>query len=73
MQELDHLLGIATRSGTDQGRLALQMSKKAWGKAQPNPMVGCIILDAEGNLVGEWKGRVDAKEVRAAVEAQLPG
>ena len=34
-------------------RWALELAKKAEGFTSPNPMVGCVIVDAEGRTVGE--------------------
>ena len=32
---------------------ALELARKAEGETSPNPMVGCVILDAEGRVAGE--------------------
>ena len=34
-------------------RRALELAKKAEGCTSPNPLVGCVIVDAEGRTVGE--------------------
>ena len=34
-------------------RRALQLAALGQGRTSPNPMVGCVVLDAEGQLVGE--------------------
>ena len=34
-------------------RRALELAVKAEGDTSPNPMVGCVIVDADGNIVGE--------------------
>ena len=32
---------------------ALQLAALGAGRTSPNPLVGCVVLDATGNLVGE--------------------
>ena len=32
---------------------ALQLAALGSGRTSPNPMVGCVVLDAAGQLVGE--------------------
>lgn len=32
---------------------ALALAKRALGQTKPNPVVGCIVLDAQGNFVGQ--------------------
>ena len=39
-------------------RRALELAKKAEGNTSPNPLVGCVIVDAEGRIAGEgWHHR----------------
>ena len=39
-------------------RRALELARRAEGDTSPNPMVGCVIVDAKGNIVGEgWHHR----------------
>jgi diaminohydroxyphosphoribosylaminopyrimidine deaminase / 5-amino-6-(5-phosphoribosylamino)uracil reductase len=32
---------------------ALRLAARGWGRVQPNPLVGAIVLDGEGRLVGQ--------------------
>lgn len=32
---------------------ALELARRGWGHVQPNPMVGALVLDADGHLAGE--------------------
>jgi diaminohydroxyphosphoribosylaminopyrimidine deaminase / 5-amino-6-(5-phosphoribosylamino)uracil reductase len=51
---------------------ALELAARGMGLASPNPMVGCVILDASGTLAGEgWHeyDRRDHAEVVALAEA----
>jgi diaminohydroxyphosphoribosylaminopyrimidine deaminase / 5-amino-6-(5-phosphoribosylamino)uracil reductase len=34
-------------------RRCLELARRAEGRTSPNPMVGCVIVDAEGRLLGE--------------------
>lgn len=56
-------------------RRALTLAKKGWGQTAPNPMVGAVVVSADGRIVGEgWhegQGRPHAEVValREAGEA----
>ncbi len=32
---------------------AIELAKRGFGSVEPNPMVGCVIVDAEGNIIGQ--------------------
>lgn len=52
---------------------ALELAVQAEGETSPNPMVGCVIVDAEGNIVGEGyhhKAGQPHAEVNALAEAK---
>ena len=54
-------------------RRALELAVKAEGDTSPNPMVGCVIVDADGNIVGEGyhhKAGEPHAEVNALAEAK---
>lgn len=34
-------------------RMCFVLAKKGYGKAAPNPMVGCVVLDRDGNLISK--------------------
>jgi diaminohydroxyphosphoribosylaminopyrimidine deaminase/5-amino-6-(5-phosphoribosylamino)uracil reductase len=49
---------VATATETDAMRRAVALSARALGDTAPNPVVGCVILDAGGVRVGEgWHQR----------------
>ncbi|MGB1272168.1 MAG: bifunctional diaminohydroxyphosphoribosylaminopyrimidine deaminase/5-amino-6-(5-phosphoribosylamino)uracil reductase RibD, partial [Endozoicomonas sp.] len=51
---------------------AMKLARNGWYTTQPNPRVGCVIVDPDGNIVGEgWHERVgephaEAQALRAA-------
>lgn len=54
-------------------RRALELAQQAEGETSPNPMVGCVIVDDEGNIVGEGyhhKAGQPHAEVNALAEAK---
>jgi diaminohydroxyphosphoribosylaminopyrimidine deaminase/5-amino-6-(5-phosphoribosylamino)uracil reductase len=56
-----------------QMRRALELAERGWGHVSPNPMVGAVVVSADGDVVGEgWyegpRGRPHA-EARALAEA----
>ena len=54
-------------------RRALELAVQAEGETSPNPMVGCVIVDDEGNIVGEGyhhKAGQSHAEVNALAEAK---
>ena len=49
---------VATTTETDAMRRAVALSARALGATSPNPVVGCVILDADGAVAGEgWHQR----------------
>ncbi|MEE4542856.1 bifunctional diaminohydroxyphosphoribosylaminopyrimidine deaminase/5-amino-6-(5-phosphoribosylamino)uracil reductase RibD [Streptomyces sp. V4-01] len=44
---------MATTTETDAMRRAIALSARALGATSPNPVVGCVILDAAGEVAGE--------------------
>ena len=52
--------------------MALDLASNALGKANPNPCVGCVIIDSKGEIVGKgWHARVGEAhaEVMALTQA----
>ncbi|MEV6011339.1 bifunctional diaminohydroxyphosphoribosylaminopyrimidine deaminase/5-amino-6-(5-phosphoribosylamino)uracil reductase RibD [Streptomyces sp. NPDC051976] len=63
---------MATATETDAMRRAVALSARALGDTAPNPVVGCVILDASGTPVGEgWHQRAGGPhaEVHALLAA----
>ena len=46
---------------------ALQLAALGSGRTSPNPLVGCVVLDAQGQLVGEGFHAVAGEIGRAHV------
>ncbi|MEV8285836.1 hypothetical protein AB0R05_08205, partial [Streptomyces niveus] len=44
---------MATTADTDAMRRAVALAARALGATSPNPVVGCVILDAAGQPAGE--------------------
>ncbi|MYS23970.1 bifunctional diaminohydroxyphosphoribosylaminopyrimidine deaminase/5-amino-6-(5-phosphoribosylamino)uracil reductase RibD, partial [Streptomyces sp. SID4948] len=63
---------MATAVETDAMRRAVELSARALGATAPNPVVGCVILDASGAVAGEgWHHRAGGPhaEVHALLAA----
>jgi diaminohydroxyphosphoribosylaminopyrimidine deaminase/5-amino-6-(5-phosphoribosylamino)uracil reductase len=63
---------VATTAETDAMRRAVALSARALGDTAPNPVVGCVILDAHGAVAGEgWHHRAGGPhaEVNALLAA----
>jgi diaminohydroxyphosphoribosylaminopyrimidine deaminase / 5-amino-6-(5-phosphoribosylamino)uracil reductase len=48
---------VATATETDAMRRAVELSARELGCTAPNPVVGCVILDASGAVAGEGRHR----------------
>ncbi|UYQ61048.1 bifunctional diaminohydroxyphosphoribosylaminopyrimidine deaminase/5-amino-6-(5-phosphoribosylamino)uracil reductase RibD [Streptomyces peucetius] len=44
---------MATAADTDAMRRAIELAARGLGSTSPNPVVGCVITDASGHVVGE--------------------
>lgn len=49
---------MATTADTDAMRRAIALAARALGATSPNPVVGCVILDAAGQPAGDRKSVV---------------
>ncbi|MFI1971978.1 riboflavin biosynthesis protein RibD [Streptomyces cinnamoneus] len=59
---------MATATEADAMRRAIELASRALGSTSPNPVVGCVVLDAVGRVAGEgWHRR--AGESHAEVDA----
>ncbi|KJY43100.1 DeoR faimly transcriptional regulator [Streptomyces sp. NRRL B-1568] len=66
---------MATATEADAMRRAIALAARALGSTSPNPVVGCVILDAQGHTLGEgWHRRAggphaEVEALRAAADA----
>ncbi|MFI4912906.1 MAG: bifunctional diaminohydroxyphosphoribosylaminopyrimidine deaminase/5-amino-6-(5-phosphoribosylamino)uracil reductase RibD [Sedimentisphaeraceae bacterium JB056] len=42
--------------------MALELAARGFGNVEPNPMVGCVIVDADGNVIGSGWHKTYGKE-----------
>lgn len=55
---------------------AIALARRGEGRVSPNPLVGCVVADADGQVVGEgWHGRYGGPhaEVNAVADAERHG
>ena len=45
--------GAATRREAEMMRRAAALARRAEGRTHPNPLVGCVVLDRDGEVAGE--------------------
>ena len=67
---------MTTQPDLDWMQRALSLARKGIGLASPNPAVGCVLLDRNGELAGEgWHeyGRLDHAEIAALKSVQNSG
>lgn len=51
----------------DAMRLALDLAWRGWGRVQPNPLVGAVVLSSEGRVVGEgWHAEFGERHAEPA-------
>ncbi|MEV4436335.1 bifunctional diaminohydroxyphosphoribosylaminopyrimidine deaminase/5-amino-6-(5-phosphoribosylamino)uracil reductase RibD [Streptomyces sp. NPDC049585] len=66
---------MATATEAEAMRRAIALASRALGSTSPNPVVGCVVLDAQGRTAGEgWHRRAggphaEVAALRAAAEA----
>ncbi|MEU1782000.1 MULTISPECIES: bifunctional diaminohydroxyphosphoribosylaminopyrimidine deaminase/5-amino-6-(5-phosphoribosylamino)uracil reductase RibD [Streptomyces] len=66
---------MATATEADAMRRAIALAARALGSTSPNPVVGCVLLDARGRVLGEgWHRRAggphaEVDALRAAADA----
>lgn len=47
--------------------MCFALAKKGFGKVAPNPMVGCVVLDKDGNLISKGYHKNTVKTTQNAM------